>query len=267
MGNNRVMNLSRVGELSLARPFFLVYLLPLIIEVAIAVSYLTGFVPIDYGGYRSGPSYGFPFAYKTTFCELLPCSVSLVWSGFWLDVVFYTAIQYILMILYSTHIGKLPRLSLSHFQDPRLAIPFLLALFGGLLMFLVPLFIPTSPSTGVVCQVPSPCLTQQNYYRSTLNLVETIWFFTSMLTLFVGLMIGLVGNLGRQLLGALLVGLAGVYIIGTETILTSGATGYLNLGSQVFEIAVGLSIAPLLVFLGATILATGRTAFACSRTD
>ena len=260
------MILGRPSELSLARPFFLVYLLPLIVEVAIAVSFVTGFVPMDYGGYRSGPSYGFPFAYKTTFCELVPCSVSLVWSAFWLDVVFYTAIQYVLIVFYTAHIGKLPRMSLSHFQDPRLAIPLLLALFGGLLMVLVPLFIPTSPSTGVVCQDPSPCLTQQNFDRSTLNLVGTIWFFSSILTLFVGLMMGLVGNLGRRLLGSLLVGLTGVYIVGTETLLTSGAIGYLNLGSQVIEIAVGLSIAPLLVFLGAMILIMGRTAFGPSRT-
>jgi hypothetical protein len=111
-------------------------------------------------------------------------------------------------------------------------------------------------------------LTQQNYYRSIWNLIETIWTFSAFITLFVGLMIGLVGNLGREFMGAVLVGLAGVYISGVEILLTSGVTTYLNLGSmQVLEIAFSLSIAPLLVFLSALILVTNRIPFTFSRNN
>jgi len=69
-------------------------------------------------------------------------------------------------------------------------------------------------------------------------------------------------------MGAVLVGLAGVYLSGVEILLTSGVTTYLNLGSmQVLEIAFSLSIAPLLVFLSAFILVTNRIPFTLSRNN
>jgi len=263
--------MTRIGsdDPSLNRPFFLVYFLPLIVEIAIIVSYVTGFVPVDSGLGPSGPSYGFPFAYRTTYCELLPCAYFLDWSMFWVDVIFYTGVQYVLIIFYGAHLGKLPRPSLSQLQSTKLAIPFGLALFACTLMVSAPLFaVPSTHLTDTVCRDPSPCLTQQNYYRSIWNVIGTIWTFSAFITLFVGLVIGLVGNLGRRFMGAALVGLAGVYLSGVEILLTSGVTTYLNLGSMRFlEIAFSLSIAPLLVFLSAFILVTNRIPFTLSRNN
>ncbi|HEX9239702.1 MAG TPA: hypothetical protein VF910_03515 [Candidatus Bathyarchaeia archaeon] len=263
------MTLIGSSELSPNRPFFLVYLLPLIVEAAIIVSFVTGFVSVDSGFGPYGPSYGFPFAYRTTYCELLPCAYFLDWSVFWVDVIFYVGLQYILIIFYGAHIGKFPRPSLSQLQDARLAFPFGLALFACTMMISAPLFtVPSTHLADTVCLDPSPCLTRQNYYRSIWNLIGTIWTFSAFITLFVGLMIGLVGNLGREFMGAVLVGLAGVYISGVEILLTSGVTTYLNLSSmQVLEIAFSLSIAPLLVFLSALILVTNRIPFTFSRNN
>jgi len=243
--------------------------LPLVVEIAIIVSYLTGFVPVDSGFGPSGPSYGFPFAFRTTFCEVLPCGYFLDWSVFWIDVIFYTGVQYVLIIFYAAHIGKLPRPSLSQLQNPKLALPFGLALFACTLMISAPLFaVPSTHLTDTVCRDPSPCLTQQNYYRSIWNRIETIWSFSAFITLYVGLMIGLAGNSGRQLMGAVLVGLAGVYVSGVEILLTSGVTTYLNLDlMQVLEIAVSLSIAPILVFLSALILVANRVSFTLSKSS
>src|SRR6266581_445588 len=114
------MTLIGSSELSPNRPFFLVYLLPLIVEAAIIVSFVTGFVSVDSGFVPYRPSYGFPFAYKTTYCELLPCAYFLDWSVFWVDVIFYVGLQYILIIFYGAHIGKFPRPSLSQLQDASL---------------------------------------------------------------------------------------------------------------------------------------------------
>lgn len=76
----------------------------------------------------------------------------------------------------------------------------------------------------------------------------------------------MVGNLGRQFMGSVFVGLAGVYVSGVEILLTSRVTTYLNLGwTQVFQIAFSLSIAPALVFLGALILATNKIPYNLSR--
>lgn len=237
----------------MTRPLFLLYLLPLIVVMGFLVTFATGLVLVSQSPIVRVSLYGFPFPWRLIVCETIPCGVLVNWSLFGLDVVFYVAVQYGLIIFYEIRSGKLPRpLSPRQlFSRDALGVAFQLGLIGGALMLIVPLVtFPTEPG-GPACLDPSPCLTQLNSWRSAWTLMVNLWIFSGVITIFVAVMLALVGNEGRTLLGAFFIALSAVHFSGLWVFLAYGVSVFVNI-SQVLVpvISTALSIGPLLVFLG-----------------
>ncbi len=246
----------------MGRPFFLIYLSPLIIEIAILLSLASGFVSL-YQGSSLGrfSSYGFPFSWRVLVCEVIPCGVVINWPAFWLDAVFYVAVQYVSVVVVGVHIGRLPRPpSLRElFGRNTLGIAFQLALTGATLMVIVPLLTFTVEPGGPVCLVPSPCLTQLMNWRSAWMLMMEIWVFSGAIAFFVVVMLGFLAKIGGRLLGAFLAVLSVIHMSGLWVFLTSGVIVFLDISQEMVPvIAAAVSIGPLLAFLAGLRLNDGQ---------
>ncbi len=246
----------------MTRPLFLLYLLPLIVVIGFLVTLATGLVLVSQSPIVRVSAFGFPFPWRLIVCETIPCGVLVNWSLFGLDVLFYVAVQYGLIIFYEIRAGKLPRpLSLRQlFSRDTLGVAFQLGLIGGALMLIVPLLIFPAEPGGQVCLDPSPCLTQLNSWRSAWSLMMNLWIFSSLITIFVVVMLVLVGNESHSLFGAFFIALSAVHFSGLGVFLANGVSVFVNI-SQVLVpvIATTLSVGPLLVFLGGLrLIATGR---------
>lgn len=219
-------------------------------------------------GFEATLFFNTPYMWKLGGCPpagLGACyPVTYDWFNFALDWVFYALLGYWAVVVGIGLNYRLFRTGSSEKLWKREVLKgrFKMALLGGGLMLALPLLaLPTSGSAthgvpGVACMTPSPCFTRQEQVMAGWNLTTGLWGYSIFLTLLVSIL-GVVEDKWHRLLGAVLIGLSGVYLAGVEAFFSTGA--YTLFGAEEGIIAgFVLPLGPLLALSGAFLVINPR---------